>query len=126
MKRWQQVAFGLIAVFGGLVFSTIITLAVWNIQIEGRAFQCNDGPGLGAFWADVDTHRGAGDTISPGWTWEKLKIVRIDYEIAFYSLWSLTSIGAFLAVLQISKRVARETIFPRPVAGEGVESDAAV
>jgi hypothetical protein len=114
MKRWQQFVFGLIAALGGLLFSTVITWAVWDSQIEGRAFQCNDGPGPGAFWVNMDTHRGAGDTISPGWTWEKLKAVQIDYEIAFYSLWALTSIGSFLAVLEISKRVARETIFPHP------------
>src|SRR4051812_17388785 len=117
MKRWFQVVSGLVAALGGLVFSIIITVAVWNIQIEGKAFQCNDGPGLGAFWINMVTHRGAGDTVSPGWTWDKLQAVRIDYEIAFYLIWFLCSSGAYLVFVQTSKRVAREIIFPRPVAG---------
>src|SRR4051812_40003433 len=125
MKRWHQIVAGLVAALGGLIFSGLITWAVWESRIEGKAFQCNDGPGFGAFWVSVDDHRNAGDTISSGWTWEKLKEVRIDYEIAFYWLWFLSGSGGFLIVLQISRRVARETIFPRFVAGESAESSPA-
>ena len=51
------------------------TMSSWGAHIEGKAFHCTDGD-FPFFWDDMDTHKGAGDTLSPGWTWEMLKIVR--------------------------------------------------
>jgi hypothetical protein len=34
----------------------------------------------------MDDHETAGDTVLPGWTWEKLKVVRMLFITAFFLL----------------------------------------
>jgi hypothetical protein len=87
--------FGILLV-GGLLFSLIVTLVPWNIQIEHRAFQCTDDVGVGSFFEDMDTHRGAGDTVSPGWTWKKIKVAKTVYEMAFFTIWLSIPTGSVL------------------------------
>jgi hypothetical protein len=72
---------------GSLLFTLIITLVAWNIQIEHRAFHCSDDVGFGFFWESMDAHERAGDTLAPGWTWAKLRAERKVYMVAFFCIW---------------------------------------
>ncbi len=87
--------FGILAV-GWSLFSLFVTLVPWNIQIEHRAFQCTDDVGFGSFFEDMDTHKGAGDTVSPSWTWEQLKVATAAYEMAFFAIWLGIPTGSLL------------------------------
>jgi hypothetical protein len=89
-----------ICVFGGAIFSTFVTVAAWNVQIEPRAFQCCDGGIFGTYWDDIDEHRGAGDKISPGWTWDGIKTAREVYIGAFYVIWAAGSLISFRLILR--------------------------
>jgi hypothetical protein len=62
-------------VLGGAVFSFLVTTTAWGIQIEPRAFQCTDIGGwpIANYLTDMDTHKGAGDTISPAGRGSSLK-----------------------------------------------------
>ncbi|MDB6068298.1 MAG: hypothetical protein JWR26_4506 [Pedosphaera sp.] len=85
-------AVSVILLIAGLVFSTVVTWTAWEMKIEGKAFHCTDaGLGVDEFWTDMRTHQAAGDTVSPGWTWEKLERTRIEYELAFFFIWALSS-----------------------------------
>jgi hypothetical protein len=42
VKRLVIIGLFIVSAFGGVVFSSIVTLVAWNIQIEPRAFQCTD------------------------------------------------------------------------------------
>ena len=87
LKKLKAIFIFGIVLIGGLLFSLSVTLVPWNIQIEHRAFQCTDDVGFGSFFEDMDIHRGAGDTVSLGWTWEKLKVAKTVYEIVFFVIW---------------------------------------
>lgn len=87
----------------GLFLASFVTLIPWNIQIEHRAFRCTDDMGFGTFFCDMYTHRGAGDTISPGWTWEELELVREAYETAFFAIWLSLPTG-YLLILRRNRR----------------------
>ena len=76
------------------VVAGILTMVTWSACIEGRAFQCWD-IGFGSFWQDIDVHFRAGDTISSGWSWERLKVVRFHYLEAFWLLWGLIAFVLF-------------------------------
>jgi hypothetical protein len=81
---------------GGVALSTIVTMIAWGIRIEDSAFHCTD-IGFGSYWTDMDLHKSAGDTVSSGWTWKKLKAVRMQYIGAFYLLWAVsTAIACFI------------------------------
>jgi hypothetical protein len=74
---------------GALVVAAIVVWLGWLVQIEGRAFQCNDSTGPVAWPSgDMSLHRQAGDTMSPGWTWEKIEWVGRSYQTAFFLLWT--------------------------------------
>lgn len=89
----------------GAVLSTVITVVFWNLQIDHRAFHCTDSMWpLADYWTDIDSHASAGDTVSPGWTWEKIKIVRIIYIVAFYFLWVTSTLITFRMILRKFKR----------------------
>jgi hypothetical protein len=98
---------------GGLVLSTVATYAAWNIAIEPAAFRCVDDLGfLDSYWCNMDEHRAAGDTVSPGWTWEKLKVVRIVFIAAFYAIWAASALipfGIILRRMELSRKVLRAT-----------------
>ncbi len=83
---------------GCLVASLLVTWAVWEIQIDGRAFHCTDaGPFTlsVAFWTSANLHQSAGDQIQPGWTWDKVAVVNGYYELAFFALWVAGSMESF-------------------------------
>jgi hypothetical protein len=88
----------LLSVLGGLL-SLVVTWYVWQTQITEKAFHCTD-DNISGFWVSMDTHRAAGDTVFPGWTWEKLKTVRMIYETAFYFLWFVISFASFLVLFR--------------------------
>ena len=77
--------------------------------VSDRAFHCND-DNVSGFWVSIQTHRGAGDTISQGWTWEKLERVRTGYEFAFFALWFLSSFIAFRAIVRATEKGVNEQI----------------
>src|SRR5450631_4037457 len=77
------------------VVSLAITMDSWGAHIEGKAFHCTE-EGFDMYWTDIDSHRGAGDTLAPGWTWEKLKVVRLHYIEVFWLIWAVISVIPFL------------------------------
>ena len=100
-------------VLGSAVSSFLVTTIAWSIQIEPRAFQCTDSCGwpFDNYWTDMDSHESARDTISPGWTWEKLKVARIIYIVAFFLLWLAGSVISFRMILS---RLTRPNKSPEP------------
>ncbi len=78
---------------GGAVLATVVTIAAWNALIEPRAFQCIDTlwP-FNDYWVSMNTHALSNDTLSPGWTWEKLEFVRILFIAVFFLLWIASTI----------------------------------
>lgn len=74
----------------GLIAALAVTMVAWGLLIENRAFHCTDDCGFGEFFLDIETHRQAGDTLFPAWSWTRLKIVRSLYLIAFFTIWSLS------------------------------------
>lgn len=82
----------------GLI-SLFLTEFVWNGEIENRAFHCTDDVGFGVFWQDISEHEQAGDTVAPGWTWDKLRYARVIYAAAFFLIW-----GAFVACYFVATR----------------------
>ena len=79
----------LVSAIGGLILSTFVVWAGWNGQIECKAYQCNDDIWPFAWYStDMSYHRDAGDTLSPGWTWEKIEGVGRMYHAGFFILWA--------------------------------------
>jgi hypothetical protein len=100
-----------LSVVGCLLASLLITWLVWETQIDGRAFRCTDGGPFSlslGFWTSIDTHQSAGDPILPGWTWEKLRLTRRAYEVAFLALWIAGSALVFRVLRHISTTELRE------------------
>ena len=106
MKSLRIFGLFVACVFGGAVVSTLVTTIVWNIQIEPRAFQCNDTCGwpFDNYWGAMGDHKAAGDAISPGWTWEELKTLREIYIAAFFLLWAASTLTPFRVILLRSNR----------------------
>lgn len=92
----------------GFVGATLLTLIGWRIQIEGRAFQCNDWVPLATFTTDITGHRQAGDTLSPGWAWEDIERVGRVYQIVFWLLWAV--VAGLVTVVWIKKRAQNQTL----------------
>ena len=69
MNKLSVIGLFLTTVVGGLVVSMLLTLGSGEFQITDRAFHCND-PGIGGWLVSIETHRDAGDVISPDWTWD--------------------------------------------------------
>ncbi|GEM_PF-6332135 len=100
MKAFLRVILFAVCVFGGAAFAAFITVGAWHIQIEPRAFQCWDSVGIfDTYWEGIDEHRGAGDKISPGWTWDEIKIAREIYIGAFFSIWAASALIPFGLIL---------------------------
>ena len=78
-----------------LVVSLVVTWFVWEVLIHERAFHCYDGGLSIAFWTSAATHESAGDSIMPGWTWQKLDTVNGIFMFAFYALWFIGSVIGF-------------------------------
>jgi hypothetical protein len=82
----------------GFVVSFLIIMLAWNIQIEHRACRCTDDVGFGFFWENMGTHQEAGDTVLPGWTWRKIKVIQALYEAGFIVLWLAIAAAPALAL----------------------------
>ena len=76
--------FAISAAFG-FVVSLGVTMVAWA-PFEDRAFHCTDRMS-GIFWDSIDSHQAAGDTVLPGWTWQKIKVAQGLYEAGFIVLW---------------------------------------
>ena len=102
MKKSHIISLFVACAFIAVIFSTLVTTIAWSVQIEPRAFQCNDSCGwpFDNYWTGMDGHKGAGDTISSGWTWEKLEYLRYVYMSAFLLLWIAGTIIPFKMVLR--------------------------
>lgn len=110
MNRSRLIVLLILSVLSGAILSTIVTIAAWNVQIEPRAFQCNDSVWpFNEYWTSMESHESAGDTLSPGWTWERLKNVRILYISAFYLIWTATGSIVFKTVSRKSPEASHET-----------------
>ena len=107
-----------IFVFCGAVFSSLVTITAWDIQIEPRAFQCNDSCGwpFEIFWTPMADHEAAGDVISIGWTWSELVAVREIYIAGFFVLLFVSALIPFWMFL---KRI-RVPKSPEPSTGGGL------
>ena len=100
MKRMITIV---VSAIGGLIFATVVVWAGWNTQIERRAYQCNDDIWPCAWiTTDMSDHRDAGDTLSPGWTWEKIEDVGRMYRIGFFVLWAGAT--ALISTVSIKRR----------------------
>jgi len=77
----------LAATFQGLLCSFLLTCLGWNMLIERKAFHCTDDGLPFDFWTSIETHRGAGDRLGPGWTWAKLEAAQIAFQTAFFTVW---------------------------------------
>ena len=85
-----------LALLAVLAVSFISTWFVWETQISERAFHCTEEGCLSiGFWENPETHQAAGDQIMPGWTWEKLAVVRRLYQAAFFILSLVGTVAAF-------------------------------
>jgi len=104
--------------FGGALFSSLITITVWGIQIEPREFQCTDGitgwP-FDSYWTAMADHRSAGDSLSVGWTWDMLENVREIYIASFYMLWMVSTLIPFRLILRMNRR-PKTALEPAPTA----------
>jgi hypothetical protein len=101
VKVVATIALFAVCLFGGAVLSTVITVGAWQIQIEPRAFQCWDDVGIfDTYWENIDEHRGAGDKVSVGWTWDEIKTARELYIVAFYAIWAAGSLIPFRFILR--------------------------
>lgn len=78
-----------------LFASLVITWLTWECLVPGRAFQCRDDGFDSGFWVSAETHRSAGDSILPGWTWENVQRVNGDYKLAFVAIWLSASFVSF-------------------------------
>ena len=118
MKMLQSVLF-VGCVFMGLLISILTTFVAWNMQIESRAFQCWDGPGMDAYWGSIDDHEGAGDKISPGWTWGEIRNWREVYVGAFFVIWAASSGVSFRLM---SRGPRQPTLSLEPIAVGSADS----
>lgn len=94
-----RILFFIAAAFACLVFSFVVTWIAWHLQITEKAFHCTD-DNVSGFWCEIDSHRAAGDTVLQGWTWEKLRMVRLIYEVVFYLIWLGPSAAFFMLIFR--------------------------
>ena len=81
----------------GWVLALFLTWLGWTAQIEGRAFQCNDNSYPFVWFNEsLEVHRQAGDVLGAGWTWERIQAVQHLYVGAFYIVWLLGGVLAYL------------------------------
>ena len=112
----HKVILSAFCVFGGVVIAALVTVGAWHIQIEPRAFQCWDSIGIfDTYWDDIDLHRGAGDKISPGWTWEEIKTAREVYIWAFFGISIASSAGLYRLISRQSQRPAYTSLEPMEI-----------
>ena len=107
----MKIALAIASSAGCLVASLMITWLIWEIQIEGRAFNCTDAFALSAaFWTGANVHQSAGDQIQPGWTWEEVAVVNGYYKLAFFAFWLGGSVEAFRFIHRRSRTQSHDLI----------------
>src|SRR5690348_9047324 len=75
-------------IIGCLMASLVVSWLVWELFVEGQAYQCTDAGTLSLGpWMSADTHRSAGDRIQPGWTWDRVILARRLCLLSFVVLW---------------------------------------
>jgi hypothetical protein len=105
MKLSAAIILFVVSAWVSLILSSLIFTVAWNIRIEGRSFHCTDDVGFCFFWQDLHVHEAAGDTVSPGWTWEKIGKVKLTYEVAFLAMWAVSGILLFVGLRRFHKMV---------------------
>ena len=95
MRPFRFIVLLAVSVLLGAIVSGIVTMVAWGDRIEDKAFHCWD-IGFGSYWTPIESHESANDTIFPGWTWEKLKTVRLHYIEAFWLIWAVISAIPFI------------------------------
>lgn len=92
-----------IAVAGlGLVASYCVD-GFYEERVHEKAFHCTDDCGFDIF-TSMTSHRAAGDTLYPGWTWAKIESVRLVYQGVFYILWLGGNTVIFLLIFLKSRK----------------------
>jgi len=86
MKRFPNFGTFAASTIIGWVLSYVVTIFAWNL-IEHRMFHCTDDMGFTFAPGNIDDHRGAGDTLCPGWTWGEVKAAKLIYLTAFFGIW---------------------------------------
>ena len=99
MKRFPNIWVYVASTLVGLAASYLVTIVGWNI-VQHRALHCTDDIGFTFVAEDIGTHRGAGDSPSPGWNWAELKVARAIYQAAFLSLWFAISASPRFTILR--------------------------
>jgi hypothetical protein len=107
MTKLKKFLLFFFSISGGFLISLILTLAVWNLQIEHRAFQCTDDCGFGGFFEDMQAHHNAGDKVLPGWSWQDIYDAKLAYTVAFYLIWVAISCAPILLTFSKAKRQSR-------------------
>ena len=87
--------------FAWLPVCLFLTWCAWEMQMNGRAFVCNDTGISLAYWTSANLHQSAGDRIQPGWTWEEIATVNRFYRLGFFVLW----IGGSVVIFRYGSRL---------------------
>jgi hypothetical protein len=105
----RQILLLISAILTGWVFASFLAWLGWSKQIEGRAFRCNDDTyPFVWFRTHLETHRRAGDTLCPGWTWERIRSVQRLYEAAYYPLCLFAATLGYLALSKLTSKSIAE------------------
>jgi len=98
----------LVSALGALAIASVAVWLGWLLQIEGRAYQCDDTVWPVAWFStDMTSHRQAGDTLSPSWTWEEIEGIGRAYRAAFILMW--VGIAALSSTVWMKKRKQNNT-----------------
>jgi hypothetical protein len=113
MMLRNSIAFFVVTIVATLVVTLVATLVAWNLQIEHRAFQCTDNIGFGTFWEDMAMHERAGDTVSPGWSWDEIKHVEATYKRAFFLIWFAGTLAGSVIIFWKRRHEKKSTLANR-------------
>src|ERR1051326_187537 len=88
-----------VSFFAGALLALVVTTVAWDLQIEGRAYECKDSNGpFATFQTNMSSHRDAGDRLIGDWTWERIEQIGTMYRCVFYALWFACAGGIFVAL----------------------------
>src|SRR5882724_8959766 len=103
MKMKPALATTISFLVGGMI-ALVFTSAAWDVQIEGRAYECKDSTmPFTTFHTDMSSHRDAGDRLKEGWTWKRIEEVGKIYRVVFSALWLAGGGGVFIALQKKKK-----------------------
>jgi hypothetical protein len=103
MNIFLKIVVFVIAVAGLWLLVTFGVDDFYEGRVHEKAFHCTDDCGFGLF-TSMNSHQAAGDTLCPGWTWDKIEAVRLVYERVFYALWLGGSSIIFLLLFFRSRK----------------------